>query len=226
MFTGMYILMCTTNQRRYVGSSRRNIPERLKNHFSQLERGVHYNKALQKDFISFGRSSFIIEVICWCLPKEAFQEEQKQLDFWRSQKLCYNFFESAAHASQGMHFYKHTPEAKEAIRKSLLGNKRSLGFKQSQETKDKKAAKLRGQKRSVEFVERHRIISIIRESKVSPEEKFRRASARGRRAAELGVHRRPEMRALYRAQALAAWQPGGALYSRKPRGPNRKKGLL
>ena len=57
----IYKIINTKNSKVYVGSTTQ-LPMRLKSHLNRLERNTHTNKPLQKDWNSYGRAAFRIEV--------------------------------------------------------------------------------------------------------------------------------------------------------------------
>lgn len=62
---GIYLITNVINNCKYVGSSA-NIKRRFYNHSSKLNRGVHENYLLQKDFVKYGKDSFTFEVLIAC----------------------------------------------------------------------------------------------------------------------------------------------------------------
>lgn len=65
MVSGIYLITCTENQRRYVGSAQ-NIVNRWKDHRLDLIRGRHHNRHLQRSWNKYGEAAFewaILEVI-------------------------------------------------------------------------------------------------------------------------------------------------------------------
>lgn len=63
-----------------------------------------------------------------------------------------------------------SPEARRKVSESLIGNKRTLGYKQSEETKRKRADANRGKKRSEEFC--RKLSEQCKGKKISSEEKI------------------------------------------------------
>jgi group I intron endonuclease len=68
MVTGVYTITNTKTGMIYVGSTKRTFKKRQQEHFSTLEKGIHYNSHLQKSFNKYGKSYFKFEVLEECLP--------------------------------------------------------------------------------------------------------------------------------------------------------------
>ena len=105
-----------------VGSTSNEII-RMNNHFSSLRRKQHDNKYLQHAYNKYGRNTFDFQVIKrYDTAEEAIGEEQIWLDrFCGNRIVCYNI---NPNADKGGSFlgYKHTPESKQKISKSLKDN--------------------------------------------------------------------------------------------------------
>jgi group I intron endonuclease len=95
---GVYEIVCARNKKRYIGGSRTSIENRIAFHKAQLRNRKHYNAVLQKDWEKFGEGSFIFRIILICDRSKVHEEEQKQLDYWRSRRLYYNRQPSAKSA--------------------------------------------------------------------------------------------------------------------------------
>lgn len=61
--SGIYLISCRTNNKKYVGHSR-HVWKRCNEHFQELERGQHLNMHLQQDYDNFGKKAFD------CIPLE------------------------------------------------------------------------------------------------------------------------------------------------------------
>jgi group I intron endonuclease len=65
--SGVYIIRCDANGMVYVGSARY-MTKRIREHFLQLEKGIHRNRHLQRIFNEHGEDSFKTEVVLYCDP--------------------------------------------------------------------------------------------------------------------------------------------------------------
>ncbi len=138
---GVYKITCTPNNKIYIGSSK-NIQFRIKTHFNKLELNKHINPHLQYAYNLYGKDNFIFEIIEECEELNLLNREQ----FWMDSTLCYNKnigFNNCIKADRPLG-YRHTEEAKERM------SKLKLGTKQSQETIHKRRLKKIGSKHSEE----------------------------------------------------------------------------
>lgn len=62
---GIYVILNTINNKRYIGSSK-NILQRLRQHRHQLRHNIHCNKHLQSSFNKYGENIFIMSKIEFC----------------------------------------------------------------------------------------------------------------------------------------------------------------
>lgn len=123
--SGIYKIINLINNKIYVGSAVK-LTSRKYSHFFQLERNFHKNLLLQNSYNKYGKSNFIFEVIEYIEDRtKLIEKEQYYLDLYKSynKKNGFNICPTAG---------------------SLLG------YKQSEETKLKRANSNRGKKRSIE----------------------------------------------------------------------------
>ncbi len=80
MTAGVYIIICKSNNRYYVGSSV-NIETRFKIHKTHLNTKKHANKHLQRSWNKYGKENFHFEIICECGKTDTLIFEQQALDF-------------------------------------------------------------------------------------------------------------------------------------------------
>ncbi len=78
MSCGVYAITNTKTGQQYVGSSV-SIEARIKKHFSELRRGIHYNQKLQRAFDKYGPLSFETEVLGNCGRSVSERAELEQL---------------------------------------------------------------------------------------------------------------------------------------------------
>ncbi len=140
----VYVIRNTANGKVYVGSSA-NVKERLRTHRKQLRANRHPNAHLQSAWQAYGESSFSFEVVEKVSDYSSLiQREQAWMDTLGSTipATGYNM-RPFAESSRGK---KATPEQREKLSAARKGNQHALGTKQSQETIDKRRAKLIGKR--------------------------------------------------------------------------------
>ena len=82
MNSGVYKIINLINNKLYVGSSS-NLRKRERDHFTELERGVHKNKHLQSAYKLYNKDSFKFELIENCINDELIKRDKVNLDiFW------------------------------------------------------------------------------------------------------------------------------------------------
>ena len=59
---GIYCIINTANNKRYIGSAV-NLQERIKQHYTELSKGVHFNDHLQRSWEKYGEESFELEIL-------------------------------------------------------------------------------------------------------------------------------------------------------------------
>lgn len=59
---GIYCIINTANNKRYIGSAV-NLQERIKQHYTELSKGVHFNAHLQRSWEKYGEESFKLEIL-------------------------------------------------------------------------------------------------------------------------------------------------------------------
>ena len=79
MICGIYKITCKINNRIYIGSSK-NIMQRWKEHKQKLNKNIHDNMFLQRDWNRYGEDNFIFEILEECEFGTQFVAEQKYLN--------------------------------------------------------------------------------------------------------------------------------------------------
>lgn len=143
--SGVYLLVNKINNKIYVGSSL-NINKRIRRHFNELRKNIHYNIHLQNGFNKYGESSFNSEIIEKnVLEENITTKEQFYIDKFKSHdfKYGYNICEYA-YTTLG---YKHSEETKKKMSFEKRNNREkyarygkehwNYGNKHSEETKKK-----------------------------------------------------------------------------------------
>lgn len=98
MTVGVYAIICTVTNKRYIGSSRRSIENRFSNHLSTLKKGAHYNAELQADYNALGPANFECKILVECSAAVVLAEEQYRIDYWKARNKCYNVHPNARSA--------------------------------------------------------------------------------------------------------------------------------
>lgn len=88
--SGIYIIECLINNKKYVGQTI-NLLERLKEHKRLLIRNKHHNRFLQSSWNKYGESNFIFYTIYECRCEELNQEEIKIINEFKSNNDNFGF---------------------------------------------------------------------------------------------------------------------------------------
>lgn len=75
----MYQITCATTGKFYVGSAA-SLQNRFGLHRSQLRRGVHCNKHLQRAWVKHGEAAFVFTVLLLCEKRDTLMYEQLAID--------------------------------------------------------------------------------------------------------------------------------------------------
>jgi len=126
---GIYMVHCLKNDWRYYGESS-NVSGRLASHKSLLNRKIHPNRNLQKDFDLYGIDFFEFIVLYmgekWTESYNRRGKETELIILDRNQ--CYNILEDASRPGELNPFWKkiHTPETKKKISQALKNRPNDL----------------------------------------------------------------------------------------------------
>lgn len=145
IITGIYEIRNTVNNNLYIGSAS-DIRKRWNSHKSYLNRNLHHSPHLQKAWNKYGKECFSFVVLEITNKNLLSEREQFYMDLLRP---VYNVCKKA-HSCLGL---KPSDSARIKMHVAQLGNKKNLGKKRSQETKDKMSAAMTGKPKSPE----HRI---------------------------------------------------------------------
>lgn len=130
--SGLYMIRCIMNDWRYYGESR-NVVGRISSHRSMLNRHIHYNVALQRDWNTYKESNFEFIVLFmganWDLPHIRRGKELELIILDRG--LCYNILDDISRQGEKNPFWGkiHTPETKKKISEALQKPNDKLGKK-------------------------------------------------------------------------------------------------
>lgn len=141
--SGIYIIVCTSNDRVYVGSAI-NLLSRMNRHKYLLEKGEHKNTVLQRAWNKYGPSSFKFLVMEHCNKEVLIEKEQMYIDGFSSHvsKLGFNLSPTAGNCLG-------VKQPEEAVKKR---NAKLVGRKTSEETKQKQRTLKLGIKQSPDHV--------------------------------------------------------------------------
>jgi group I intron endonuclease len=95
---GVYAIICTKNNKRYIGSTRNSFDERYASQV-QLLKNNNASFYLQLEWNKYGEYAFEFEIIKVCDSEHAYNEEQAEID--RTDKsMLYNAVYKVAGASR------------------------------------------------------------------------------------------------------------------------------
>ena len=117
--TGVYTITNCLSGRTYVGSTRVNLSKRWHQHKSNLRKGRHPNKELQKDWVEFGEPSFVFEVLEVVDNSYCIAFEQFWINMLRANEPAFGYnLTPCAGSSIG---YKHDSQARQKISRATTG---------------------------------------------------------------------------------------------------------
>lgn len=127
--SGIYQIKNVLNNKIYIGSSS-NVKKRHDSHKRALISNKHKNSRLQNSWNKYGEAAFEFEILITCDPSMCIWYEQQFIDQWKPE---YNLSPTAG-SCLGV---KNSDEVKRKRSKILIGNKRTLGYKHTEESKRK-----------------------------------------------------------------------------------------
>ena len=80
---GVYIIVHIPSGRRYVGSAARSFKHRWNGHKTDLKRGVHHSKWMQRIYNKYGADVFRFEIALVCRPEDCLLYEQQVIDLYK-----------------------------------------------------------------------------------------------------------------------------------------------
>tara|TARA_R110000868_G_scaffold101057_1_gene278216 strand:- start:16172 stop:17002 length:831 start_codon:yes stop_codon:yes gene_type:complete len=124
--TGVYQIRNIINGKIYIGSASGSFAARWRCHKSDLNLSKHHSVTLQRSWKKYGKDAFAFEVLLVCEPELCIANEQKFIDELKScdPEIGYNMVKLAG-SSLG---YKHSEESRKKIaakRKTQFENKES-----------------------------------------------------------------------------------------------------
>ena len=151
---GVYGIRNTFNGHLYVGSSI-DVYRRCQQHRKSLEKGKHHCRPLQRAWNKYGADCFDFVLLSECSENDIQRSKQSYIDrLHPAYNVCKNAYSSRER--------RHSQETKRKLSvahtgkilsdnhranlsKALIGNKRLLGYKHSDEAKKKMSAKTKGE---------------------------------------------------------------------------------
>ena len=130
------VIYCITNiinKKVYIGQTSLGENRRWSNHKYYLRKGTHKNQHLQNAWNKYGEQSFIYSVLYTAQTKEELNQAEKDY----IQKLQSYKPEIGYNLDLGGGVGRMTEENKEKLRQRMIGNKHTLGFSPSEETREK-----------------------------------------------------------------------------------------
>jgi group I intron endonuclease len=134
---GVYKITNLVNGKLYIGSSIE-MGKRWRSHINNLTNGSHHSQKLQNSVNKHGITNFVFKVVELCDLENLVVREQYWIDFHRVCELGYNIRPTAEN-NLG---FKHSDETKEKMRQRMLGNEYNKGFCHTDEFKKRKSKQM------------------------------------------------------------------------------------
>lgn len=132
---GIYKIVNTVTGNFYIGSSK-DIEARWFEHKKRLRRNRHENEYLQNSWNKYGEFVFAFSILELCSLDNLLQVEQEYIDtFWDCKVKCFNISTKAGSGPGPKIGTRHSEETKEKQALGLKGNKNALGVVRSQQFK-------------------------------------------------------------------------------------------
>jgi group I intron endonuclease len=154
MMYKVYKITCVVNGKMYIGQTKLEIEKRFNTHLKNAEYGMHKNNLFYNAISKHGKENFTVEKIDESdTYEEILKKEIKWIAFYKSNHYKYpNVGYNSTDGGEGAVGFvmpesakqklreinlgkKRSKEAIEKSRKKMLGNKYSLGFKHTKETR-------------------------------------------------------------------------------------------
>ena len=87
--SGVYLIQCIENGKNYIGSAKC-IRTRWKQHIRDLNKKIHHNIKLQKDWDKYKEHNFIFSVLIECTHSDSKKYELEYIKKFNSEKFGYN----------------------------------------------------------------------------------------------------------------------------------------
>lgn len=127
----IYKITNKINSKIYIGQTIRSVESRWKSHCSVSSECVYLSNAIKK----YGKDNFEISILMQCVSKEELNENEKNFI-----KSLGSMFPNGYNLREGGSDGIFSDETRDKMSKSHIGNKSSLGYRQTSETKEKKSS--------------------------------------------------------------------------------------
>ena len=150
MKSGIYLITCLANQRRYIGSAI-DITKRQTEHLRMLRGNYHDNTKFHRAWNKYGEDQFIFSIIEFCSERSLIIREQYYLDGWLGAQDPSQFrikaFNLTPTAGSQLGF-RHSAETKRLLSQQRQGSKHpNYGKNTTEQAKEKMRDKLLGKPR-------------------------------------------------------------------------------
>jgi len=126
---GVYRIWNTQIDKSYIGSAK-DLEHRRKEHFRELQRGVHDNGKLQAAFNEYGPVAFEFEAIAFCPISDLLWHEQTAIDAFDAVNTGYNISPHAGAPMRGRKISEETRKKLSAAKKGVpksIEHRRAIG---------------------------------------------------------------------------------------------------
>jgi group I intron endonuclease len=154
MASGIYQIVCTANEKAYVGSAV-DIRRRWNYHRERLRKGNHDNERLQHAWDKYGEAAFAFSVLETCEVPELIGREQALLD---GGKFAFNMASAATSPMLGR---KHSAEACAKMSAAQKGHPFYGPFTITEETRAKQSAARIGMRHTPESIAKMSVIQRL-----------------------------------------------------------------
>ena len=162
--TGIYCIENKENGKKYVGHAK-NIQSRWRIHKSQLRRGAHINRFLQRAWNKYGEDAFAFYVLEECREEDLREAEMDWIEKLGTFKDGYNL----TIGGEGQLGKKLTKEQKEYLSAINLGERNpNYGLKRSAETRRRMSEAMKGKKHGEMSLSHREAISRGNKGKKKP----------------------------------------------------------
>lgn len=120
----IYCIENKINGKKYIGLTTKSIEERWHCHVVQAKQNAKRNMVIAKAILKYGKENFEISVLEECVDEKELRKKEK---VWIAELNTFNDGYNMTLGGDGLLGYKHTDETKEKMSKSQIGNKNNKG---------------------------------------------------------------------------------------------------
>lgn len=184
----IYLVTNLVNGKRYVGKTISTVHRRWATHISHAASGSN-KMALHGAIRKYGLNSFVANQVCCAVEKTLCDLERMFIKYFNS-RADTGYGYNLTDGGDGMSGHTPSEETRKKMSCALLGNKRGLGKKMSQDNKDKLIGAIKSKPRTKEHVEKLRQANVG--AKRSPEHRAKMSEVRITTHCKYGHFRTPE----------------------------------